>query len=329
MRRKTYGDVKRTLSRVASQVGLNVNDSRLLEIVNEAQERLCGEGEWPWMYERIRFCQYEGLVALPHEYEALSAVVLAGTPIQMTDPWYEFVESGPGPQDIDGSRYNVVIPRGESPVFRQPQLVPQKVKIYSSVDERVDGTRATIRIHGYDENGVLVRTNSSGVWSDGEVLDLRGDDVVNYATSTNKFSRITFIEKPRTNGYLILNYIDDDLVESQAGRYQHFDVNPSFRMYHLPYITDATTKTVQARVRRRLLPIYADTDPMTITNISALKHAVKAISLGDQGKDPDAETSFMVATRILMKESNLYRGGQPKQRIEVRMSGAFAPDYIY
>lgn len=329
MRRKTYGEVKTTLSRVASQVGLNVNDARLLELVNEAQERLSNEGEWPWMYERIRFCQYESLVALPCEYESMTSVVLDGSPIPMTDPWYEFVEGGPGPQDGDSTQYNVAIPRGESPVYRQSGDEPRKLKVYSSVDERTDGVRATIRVYGYDHLGIWVRTETDGVWEDGEEIDLRGDDATNYAISTNFFTRITFVKKARTNGYVVMNYIDDLNVETQAGRYQYFDVNPSFRMYHLPYICDETTELVQARVRRRLLPLEVDTDPMTITNISALKHAVKAVSLGDQGKDSDAETSFMVATQILMKEAKLYRGGQPKERISVRIAGAFAPDGIH
>lgn len=328
MRRKNYGDVKSALARVAGQSGLSSSDARLIATVNEAQERLSTMGEWPWMYERIRFCQYESLVTLPASYEALTSVVLSGSPIPMVDPWFEFVEDGGGPQD-SVAEYNVVIPRGEAPVYRQSCGTAQVITVYSDQDERVAGVRPKIRICGIDENANIVRTQSGGVWIDGEEVELRGDHADNYATTTSKFSQVTSVTKARTNGTVTLNYVSAAAVETQAARYQHYDVNPSFRVYHLPNIPKGTTQLIQARVRRRLIDVVSDNDPMTVTNISALKAAVRAVSYGDQGKTAEAEAEFGLARNILNQEANLYKGGQPKQPMTVKMAGGFTPSGIF
>lgn len=324
--RRTYGEIKSQLARVAGQSGLSVGDTRLLEMVNEAQERLCTLGEWDEMYDRIRFCQYEGLVALPVEYSNITAVVIEGRPHELTDPWFEFVSAGPGPVT---SQYEVAIPRGEAPVYRQSRDVPRYIRVYSSADERTDGVRPTVRICGLDENGHWVRTEVNGVWQDGENVELRGDDVTNYATTTHKFSKVTFVEKARTNGHVVLHYIDDLDVETQAARYNHYDVNPTFQIYHIPTIGDDSTKCLQARVRRRVSPITQDSDLMTISNITALKHAIKAVGFSDQGKDVESETSYEVAKRVLGEAAKLNRGGRPNAPITVKMVGGFEPDYIH
>ena len=324
--RRTYGEIKSQLARVAGQSGLSANDSRLLDMVNEAQERLCTLGEWPEMYDRIRFCQYEGLVALPSEYSDITAVTIDGRAHSLVDPWFEFVTSGPGPVS---DQYEVVVPRGEAPVYRQAGDTARFIRVYSSADERTNGVRPSVRICGLDENGHWVRTEVNGVWQDGENVELRGDDVTNYATTAHKFSKVTFVEKARTNGHVVLNYIDNALVETQAARYHHYDINPSFQIYHIPTIGEGSTKSLQGRARRRVVPVTQDSDLMTISNVSALKHAIKAVGFSDQGKDVESETSYEVAKRILAEAAKLGRGGRPNIPLTVQMVGGLAPDYIY
>ena len=97
MIKRTFGDVKEELRRVAGQTGLVVDDDRLRIAVNLAQERLCTLGEWPYQYARIKFRQRGGVVALPTQYEAIVHSSINRQPVEVQPPWFEFLEHGPGP----------------------------------------------------------------------------------------------------------------------------------------------------------------------------------------------------------------------------------------
>ena len=119
MIKRTYGDVKDELRRVAGQTGLVVDDARLLTTVNLAQERLSTLGEWPFQYARVKFCQRGGVVALPTMYEAIVHAAIDRESIETNPPWFEFLEYGPGPyQKNEWCNYGLDM--GESPVFFQP-----------------------------------------------------------------------------------------------------------------------------------------------------------------------------------------------------------------
>ena len=81
---RTFGDVKDILRRTAGQSGLRVDDNRLKEIVNLAQETLLSKVVAPvGTYHRLKFCAYDQTVALPARYIRLvkGSVARANSPV--------------------------------------------------------------------------------------------------------------------------------------------------------------------------------------------------------------------------------------------------------
>lgn len=280
-----------------------------MDLVNIVQERLCPEGEWPFLFARLKFRQYEGILALPSEYETLIRADLDREHLRMQDAWFEFVHDGPGQQDVPYRMPGIAIDSGESCVVRQPGSTAHAVRVYAYRDERVNGVRPYVRVFGYDEYNVWVRSKVGDEWVDGIDLPLNGDTNPNYATSTIKFSRVTQILKPRTVGDLLMVYVDTAGTESFAGRYSHRDTSPSFRIYRLPGILDGDTKLVHALVKKRVRPIQCGSDELLVTNLSALRFGLMALAAEDKG-DIQGSLGFLAsAVDVLRKETRAYRTG--------------------
>lgn len=326
MIKRTWADVKTELARVAGQAGVRADGDSLRNYANLAQERLITAGEWPFCYARLKFAQYEGLIALPSEFEALIKADVDRSPVKVFDRWYEFLEYGPGQQDKQGWTASA-IDRGESPVYRQPGATAQVVRVTAAVDELVGDERRTVTILGYDGSGEWVRTEVDGVWQDGETVELKGDQEENYADTETLFKVITQVIKPATNGAVSISYINEFEEETIAARYRHNEVNPTYRTYFLPSIATDTTALVHALVRRRFTPVAADSDLLLVTSLPALRLGVIGIAQQDAGKTVEAEQTFAIAAGILREEAKLY-SGSPKPPLDVSPVCAFDIDDV-
>lgn len=289
MIKRTYGDVKDELRRVAGQTGLVVDDSRLKVTVNLAQERLCTMGEWTSQYARVKFRQRAGVVALPTQYEAILHSAIDRAPVETQPPWFEFMEYGPGPyQKNEWANYGLDM--GEHPTYVAPPAAGATVRITSTSGS----DSGTVKIIGLDTDGVA------------QAVSL----VLPDATSTVQWSRITQVIKPKTVGDVVLTFVDNSGNEYVGADYRARDINPTFRLYRFTAIADDQTKVVDAIVRRRLYDIDADTDEMFITNLNALRLGVKAVALLDKGDLQASEAAFATAAQILRDEGSRYRNNQ-------------------
>ncbi|MFZ9725656.1 MAG: hypothetical protein ACO3EH_00485 [Ilumatobacteraceae bacterium] len=296
MIKRNYGDMKEELRRVAGQTGLVVDDARLKVAVNLAQERLCTLGEWPYQYARLKFCQKGGVIALPTQYEALVHTAINREPVETQPPWFEFLEYGPGPyQKNEWCQYGLDM--GESPVTFQPGASGCKVRITST--NGADSGNVVIR--GYDTN-MLAQTVTLALPS---------------GTSTVKFSQVTQVTKPVTLGDVVISLIDNSGRQYAAGEYRSRDTNPTFRCYRFTTIADDQSKTVDAIVRRRLQDIASDSDEMFVTNVGALRLAVKAVALLDKGDLAASEAAFAASAQVLRDEANLYRSSRQPAPVNV------------
>jgi hypothetical protein len=296
MIKRTFGDIKAEIASVAGSAGLAVDDPRLLSLVNLAQERLCTAGEWPFQYCRIKFCAYGGLVSLPTEYEAIAHSTVDRAPVEVMAPWYEFLESGPGPQD-QRRWVNVGIDRGESPVYRQPGPAGAVLRVVSTSGD----DEGAVKLFGYDADGVRLT----------ETLTLPE------ATTSAKFSKITQVLKPVTVGDVVLSGTDEWGEQYQLAVYRSRDTHPSFRTYHFTALGDHQSAVIHAIVRRRVFPVLADTDELLITNLGALRLGVKAIALEDRGDLAGSATALQLAIQILHNEARLYHAGRAVPAVAV------------
>jgi hypothetical protein len=296
MIKRTYGDVKDELRRVAGQTGLVVDDARLLMAVNLAQERLSTLGEWPFQYARVKFCQRGGVVALPTMYEAIVHAAINRESVETNPPWYEFLEYGPGPyQKNEWCNYGLDM--GESPVFFQPGDGGATITVTST--NAAD--TGNVIVKGLDVNGVA------------QTATLALPD----ASSTIKWSRVNQVIKPVTQGDVVLSFTDKYGAKILAGDYRARDINPSFRLYRFSALSETKSKTVDAIVRRRLYELSADTDELFITNLGALRLAVKGVALLDKGDLQASELAFSAAAQILRDETHKYRGSRQPAPVNV------------
>lgn len=288
MVKRTFGQVKKELSRVAGQTGMQATDPRVMELTTLAQERLCVEGEWPFQYDRIKLRQFGGILSLPTDYEGLAHTALDGSVIEVQPRWFEFLESGPGPlKKTDW--VNLALDEGESPVYRQPGVQGAKVRIVST-----DGTdTGTVTVVGYDTSGVAKSVQFS-----------LPDD-----KSTVMWSRIDHVIKPATRGDVVVSYTDLFGTVYQAAAYRGRDTSPTFRTYRFP-VRENQTKVVDAIARKRLFPITGDSDELFVTNMNALRLGVKGIALEDKGDVSTAQGCFALAADVLRKEAKLYKASR-------------------
>lgn len=290
MIKRTYGDVKEELRRVAGQTGLVVDDPRLRVAVNLAQERLCAMGEWPSQYARVKFRQRGGVVALPTQYEALVHTAINREPVETQPPWFEFMEFGPGPyQKNEWANYGLDM--GEHAIYVAPPSSGAKIRVVST-----DGDdQGTVTVFGLDANR-LEKT---------ETLALPD------ATSSTLWSRVNQVIKPRTAGDVVLSLIDLSGRQYVAADYRARDTNPTFRLYRFTAIADDQSKVVDAIVRRRLYEVADDADELYVSNLNALRLGVRAVCLLDKGDIAGSETAFAVAAQVLRDEAHRYRNQHP------------------
>ncbi len=294
MQRRVFNDVKNELSRIAGQSGMVATDTRVREAVTIAQERLCTMGEWPYQYCRVRVApQGGGIVVLPTDYEALVYVAPAGEPITIRPPGFEFIEFGPGPgAKLDGTGTGIDL--GDSPVRVQPAGSTLKIASTDGADI------GNVVITGYDDEGVSQEITLA----------------LPEAVSTIRMATISKVTKPVTVGDVVLSYTDEYGVESVGADWRPRDTTPSFRRYRLPEAVCGCA-SVAGIARRRLFPVRADSDELFITNLSALRHGVKAVALEDAGKLDLSEASFAIAARILSDEAQKYRATTPAPVVKV------------
>jgi len=296
MIKRTFGDVKEELRRVAGQTGLLVDDDRLRVAVNLVQERLCTLGEWPYQYARVKFRQRGGLVALPTQYEAIVHSAINRQPVEVQPPWFEFLEYGPGPfQRNEWCNYGADL--GESPVYVQPGSRGATVTVTSTVGSDT----GTVTVIGHDLNQVALQV----------------DYALPDASSAHQWSRITQVIKPLTTGTVVLSLTDDFGTQTVAADYRARDRNPGFRLYRFTAIADDQTKFVDAIVRRRYHDIVADSDELFVTNLNALRLGVKAVALLDKGEIAESEAAFAAAAQILKDESSHYRARRAPAPVNV------------
>ncbi len=313
MIKRTLGDVKSELRRVAGQAGLKADDSRLIDYINLATERLLAKSRTiVGTLHRLKFCQHGGIVALPAKYQRLVQGSVNRKNTLVVGQWYEFMDYGPGQQDTpcgaDANKVSAFIDHGESPVIRQSTDKPRLVRVYGYADERTAGVRPKILVKGYDEYGLWVRTDDgAGNYTDGELIEVNGDAADNWATSTKKFSKIDQIVKPVTKDKVEVYFYDADYAKTYlAGRYDSWETNPTFRLYHFPQAQHEVL--IHALCKLRFKKVVHDDDPLIIPSLPALRYAMRALAKEDGDEYAPANDLWELAAQTLRDEAREYYG---------------------
>jgi len=321
--------------------GLTATNPKVVSAINEAIMRLLPKVSAEGTMGRMRFYVNNGTITMPREVQTLRRVNVDANPVNIFSRWYEFLNYGPGTMDDNESSTNDFIDLGDGFCTHSDVHTARQILVVAGAEEQ----DKTIRIIGNDENGLEVRTNNEP----GEAVPIRKGLP---AYTVNKFSAITSVVKPKTNGYVYLSaYAPDPLVRYDLATYHPDETNPMYRRYRVTAICqcksaltncalcefkdtcaaytncalteDSTTPpyTVTALVKLRYLPLTYDTDPLLIQNLPAIKMMLQAIRRLDAGDFATGKAFETSSVNTLLEQVDDIEPQSNQIQIETNMPG--------
>lgn len=278
--------------------------------INEAVQRLMTKAGWPGLIQCVRMCAYNGCITCGRDIRKIMKARVDGVFAHVFDKWYEFLEGGPGMVEDDSASYVDLIDRDQ--VVTQYQI-PEPMRVMVMSDE-AELAGAEMLIRGFDETNREVRTMRDGVWYMGEYVPITRD--IGFYTQ-HKFSVITSIQKPVTNGYVYLSAVTTDdwddpgtFTREHLAGYHPDETRPEYRRY--AFKTDAYTALtdrsyrINALVKMQFVPMTRLTDICMVDNMPAIKTMLQAMNYYDTG-DVDKGNAFeKQAERVLLEDVDDY-----------------------
>tara|TARA_R100000808_G_scaffold25091_1_gene61738 strand:- start:3389 stop:4357 length:969 start_codon:yes stop_codon:yes gene_type:complete len=265
----TLGDIKGPISKV---LGMASTDSRVVDYINEAQQRLMHQGSWAGTYARYRITTDDGMITWPRQLQTIEAVAIDDKPGTVRNRWFEFLETGPGVLDSNDSIGGQLIDQDVACSFSDISGTGKRIRVYTdSLTASVD-TGTKVLLQGYDDNGNWIRTQDGSNYVDGEYVTM----TESYAETTNNFSSLSGVQKPDTKGNVTLKEynVSADSVRTIA-EYEPLENLPTYRRSMIPSITTSATVTITGKLR--FIPAENDIDWLLISSQPALKLMVMAI----------------------------------------------------
>ena len=298
------------------------DSTRLNQLINEAQRRLCRRGKWVGNVQRYRIAATSGLITWPRQVVTPEAIAFCNVPGTIRNGWYEFLGHGPGLLESNSGTWNQAVDRGTACVVNDitPGATDRKVRIYRDVAAD-DGEVVTVQ--GYDENSNWIKTLVGSEWIDGEQITVSDGGL-----SSKKFTRITGIIKPATDGAIRLYEYDTTEAENiqLLGYYEADEINPIYRRTLLPGILDTAvccnteSRYVTAAVVLKHTPATKDNDWLMLGNIDATKLAVQAILKERMNLQGEAEGYWGKALTELEHELRQFHGDGPIAQPRIQSS---------
>lgn len=280
----TLGYARQVLAQYADS-GYCSDSDRVVDCINNAVERLLIQAPADASTLRMRFCVTNGCITLPREVDYLLKVNVCRRNVPIQNRWFEFLAGGPGSLDFDLSCAIGLADMGDGFKTHTDIITPRQVMVTCDVPEDVD---ARILIRGADENGKEVQTltyNEDETEITGRVVGEYVElDSVSPRYTASKFSTITSVVKPITNGYVYLSAYDpdDETNTFSIATYHPYEERPSYRRY---FVTGGNKNysTIIALAKLRFVPAIHDSDPLLVQNLPAIQHMMQAMNYFNAG----------------------------------------------
>ena len=330
MRKLTLAQVRSPIARV---LGMNSSDSRVLEYVNEAQERLLNRPNDPvgsWM--RYQVCAGSAnCLVLPRQVRTVLAFWICKQPVRFVSEWFEAIgwdEGGYGMRDSDDGNGKLLIDHGRDCVFSQPVATSSEPRKIQAVASDASDNGKTIHIRYIDSNGQRKYSSIDGSIQEGETLTLSTSGVL--TSSTVASNSIYHVVKATTN-YPVRLYSYDTNSATQAALLATYDPSetlPNYRKVFVPGLSDmsacegvdsdcSANKTVTILARLNHVPVIKDNDPLVLTNLPALKDMVQAILMRERHEHEAANALEASAAGELDGEIASYLGDGMVMQVKV------------
>jgi hypothetical protein len=317
MIQRTLGDARTLLADIAGVTGYPSTSTNFVTSLNRATEELLRTGDYPSIVDRYKVVTQNRMLALPYYLDRIIGVSVDKVGYELRRPWIEFDQYGPGSQE-EYTGVDLVLDKEDAPTFFDIPNEDGRTYTLKLDSTGIEVGTERILVKGYDENGDWIRTEESvsGTYIDGIYITID-------TTTTQKFTEVTQITKDATKGYLTLTAVDDLAVETVIGEYHPTELNPSYRRYFIPFLTDdVEPTTVRIRARKRYIPMVNDTDQLLIPNVDALENMIIAQTKRKAQKAQEYQTFKSLAINCLVEEANSYNG--PAQSPIIKFSKDFA-----
>ena len=321
----TLGQLKS--STIPRSVGLAACSADFLQLANEAQTRITSEGRWWGTTKRLRVCVTQKCITWPSGVATVEGFNIAGVGVPLRNGWFEFqdnvrnVEIGSCdcfPQQL--------LDRGLTPQYRDT-TANSYIRIYP-VTSQDDG--AEVLLQGLDQNGNPIRQTDGTEWYDGEKVTIASPFVDTVTIFQNP--GLTGAQKPITKSYLkvfSVNSVTGE--ETQIATWGPSETAPLYRrsaLVHLPIecgytdtgngcapgLVNCTNAIADAIVRIEPVTMVVDTDWCAISNLAAMKAAMKALQKEDKNDYAGATREYQEAIRLLRADLAKY---DPPERIQI------------
>lgn len=290
-------------SRIPEAIGTCASDNgKLIEIVNEAQQRLVfagGEAGWWGSWARTVFnvtSSTDPYITLPRSIARLIDLGVCTRPVRIQNEFYEFLEAGAGLQPGCGCNGMQTYDRGMFPTFSDIVSPNKRLRFY--ITDAADIGRRVL-VQGTDQNGTTI-------------YSLDGIDQVTgiYLSFTQPFvdtpfdiSTLAGLQKDFTVGQVKVFEVDvvtgvSRLIltmepsEEVAG-YRRYFLNGLGRNCCGSTDPAAVTTQVTAMAKLALIPVAVDPDYLVIQNLAALKEECQSVRFSEMDDSLSAQQAVI------------------------------------
>lgn len=265
----TLANIKTPISKV---LGMASTDSRVVDYINEAQERLLYKGKWPHTYARYRVESEDGMITWPRQLETIEAFAIDDVPGVVRNRWYEFLESGPGLIEKSDSIGRQLLDQDVAAVFSDITGTGKRLRLHTDTLTASVDSGTKVLLQGYNDDGEWIRTQDGSNYVDGEYVTL----TTSYVETVNNFISLRGVQKPDTKGNVTVKEfnVSAGTVRTIAV-YEPLENLPTYRRSMIPGVTTSSTITITGKLR--FIPAVNDIDWLHINNQPALKLMVMAI----------------------------------------------------
>lgn len=306
--------VRETLWNSASKKPLNFSADEKTAVdakINQAIERILTLSRPRGSLLAAQFPVYDYQVTLPRNMEnvlgwkliATDGTESLGGQRNIYNRWFQY--SNRPPPDC-GCSILGLYDAGDGFVIFRSLPSAGKIKLYTSRSE----TSASFHVRGLS-GGQKVFTGTGTATVEGENMTIPSTSgaSVTSATTFDAGDSLYEIVKPITNGVLTLYHVDPvTSVETQIGRYEPGETVPNYRRYTFPNGNADNTSVIEVISDEGYVLAQADNDQLSVSNVGAIKNAMKALSYED-ANDVERYNSYMgQALNLIENERQKFDG---------------------
>lgn len=272
-----------------------------LPALNAVSERIINSGQWKNMYGYVEYLQTTGFFVLPSQWESVIGITYVNNPALIEGQMQEFLTSGPGFFDELQHNLHIVIDQGD--------ICTQVVQ--------TQGGNPQFSIANPADAGKIVRVYGYYTSTGGKVYDANGVEGIEVTLAVSPVTMtqdmvISQIDKEVTLGQVTLNVIVSG-TPTLLAVYDPLETNPIYRCYKLGTIPARSDNkpVIRCKVKRRFLKMRAETDLVWPDNLGALKFALIAYQMENQGafELQQSEVFWQKCYQVLNQGLKQNRGG--------------------